>query len=193
MVNKTLAFGLLASLCIAAAACGGSHSDGTSTGPEQDITGPGGSTCAPMNTLTCAPGEEASPDGCASPRIAGGPTYGRCVSSAGKAVIGSWRNAAGEPDSLLFYAFTFDASGSYDATGGCNPNGPGAHCFAITHSQGKWSIEKGGPQLGAPGGVDQLVLVDQFGQKTAYFFSADAKTLSLSTVFRGMESVFTKQ
>jgi hypothetical protein len=105
---------------------------------------------------------------------------------------GSWQNQDGDPDSLLFYAFQFSSDGTYNARGGCRPGPTGPHCFAIVAAHGTWSTHKSGPQLGAPGGAAELVLTDQFGQVTTYFYSIDQDTLSLSTVFRGDASIFTK-
>ena len=193
-MNKNHAFLVAIFLGAGAFACGGSSSSSNATtGGEQDITGDDGGACAPIDTLTCAPGDETTEDGCASPRIAGGPTYGRCVPSAGKNVIGTWTNAPGDEDDLLFYTITFDADGTYDATGGCRPNPNGPSCFAITHATGTWTVVKSGPQLGAPGGADELELVDSFGQKSDYFFSVEANQLLLSTVYAGKQSVFTQQ
>jgi hypothetical protein len=57
-------------------ACGSSGGDGNGTpGDEQDIKG----GCAPVTTLTCAPGYQVTEDGCASSRVAGATPYGRCV------------------------------------------------------------------------------------------------------------------
>ncbi len=193
-MNKTLAFAFSSFACALAVACGGSSSsDGSAQpGDEQDIKG---GACAPITTLTCAAGYESTTEGCASPRIAGSPPYGRCVSTAGKAVIGSWANDPKEEDDLLFYAFTFSSDGTYNATGGCRPNPTGPSCFAITKAQGKWSVVKSGPQLGDPAGADELVLVDQFNQKSSYFFTVDGNKLRLSTTFGvgAKQSVFTKQ
>jgi hypothetical protein len=115
------------------------------------------------------------------------------IKSASTKIVGTWKEDANGAN--LFYSYTFNANGTYDATGGCNPDpAPGeARCFAITRASGKWTIMKSGPQLGAPGGVPELVLTDTFNQKDTYFYSVDAKTLSLSTVFRGQASTFQKQ
>jgi hypothetical protein len=106
--------------------------------------------------------------------------------------VGSWSNQDGDPDTLLFYAFQFKSDGTYSAMGGCRPGPTGPHCFAIVHGEGTWVTQKSGPQLGAPGGAAQLVLTDQFNQTNTYFYSIDGDQLSLSTIFRGEASVFTK-
>jgi hypothetical protein len=115
------------------------------------------------------------------------------IKSASTKIVGTWKEDANGAN--LFYSYTFNANGTYDATGGCRQDlalGE-AHCFAITHASGKWAIAKCGPQLGAPGGVPELVLTDSLDQKDTYFYSIDSKTLSLSTVFRGQSSTFQKQ
>jgi len=192
-MNKTLAFAFTSFACALAVACGGSSSsdDGSAQpGDEQDIKG---GACAPITTLTCAAGYESTTDGCASPRIAGSPPYGRCVSSAGKALIATWTSGPKDEDDLLYYSFTFDSDGTFHATGGCKPNPSGPSCFAITSASGTYSVTRSGPQLGSPAGADEIVLTDSFKQKTTYFFGVDGDKLKLSTVFDGKQSVFEKQ
>ncbi|HEY8072775.1 MAG TPA: hypothetical protein VIF62_01665 [Labilithrix sp.] len=193
-MNTKLAFAFTSFACALAVACGGSSSssdDGSAQpGDEQDVKS---GACAPITTLTCEPGYESTTDGCASPRIAGSPPYGRCVSVASKAVIGTWTSGPKDEDDLLFYSFSFASDGTYEATGGCRPNPSGPSCFAITKASGKYTVTRSGPQLGSPAGADEIVLTDSFKQKTSYFFSVDGKKLELSTVFNGKKSVFEKK
>jgi hypothetical protein len=113
---------------------------------------------------------------------------GAAVSSS--KLVGTWVDNGA--DALLYYSFTFHSDHTYAAMGGCNPNA-GLTCFAITESQGTWTLDKSGPELGAPAGADQLVLDDQLGNETAYFYSLSGETLSLSTTLVGSPSNFVKQ
>jgi hypothetical protein len=110
--------------------------------------------------------------------------------SSSEKLVGTWGQTGG--DNLAFYSFTFKSDHEYTAQGGCRPNPNGPSCFAITGSQGTWKLAKSGPQLGAPAGADEIVLDDQFGQETTYFYSVDDSTLSLSTIWMGDTSTFTK-
>jgi hypothetical protein len=107
--------------------------------------------------------------------------------------VGTFQNPDGQPNELIYWAFTFKGDGTYTATGGCRPGPTGPHCFAIMRDQGRWHLAKSGPQLGAPAGVSQLVLVDQFNQTEKYFYSFQGTKLELSSVFRGQQSIFVKQ
>ena len=184
-----LAFGL----SVAAVACAGGSSNGAdpASGDEQDVKS---TTCGPALTLTCAPGFQITTVGCAQSHVAGAAPLGRCVSVDFDKIVGTFTNPTGKEDDLLFFTFQFDADGTYKATGGCrpNPNG-GPSCFAITQASGTWSIQKSGPQLGAPGGASEIVLVDSFKQKTTLFYKLDGKKLLLSETFNGKQSEFEKQ
>jgi hypothetical protein len=101
------------------------------------------------------------------------------------AFAGTWNVTDTNNLDLLFHSYTFKTDGTYSAIGGCPQSGAGPHCFAITTQTGKWKVTKSGPQLGAPGGVQELVLTDSFNQKDTYFFFMKNDVLSLSTVFHG--------
>lgn len=106
--------------------------------------------------------------------------------------VGSWTNENGDPDSLVFYTIDLMQDGSFHATGGCRPNPNGPSCFALMYLHGTWSIDRSGPQLGAPGGAPELVLTDDFGQVSSYFYSVRSNKLTLRTTLIGQPSVFTK-
>jgi hypothetical protein len=110
-----------------------------------------------------------------------------------KKIAGSWLEDKNSPPLGAFWSYTFNADGTYTGRGGCRPDGDGPHCFAISATSGKWTIAKSGPQLGAPGGVPELVLVDSLNQKETFFYTLDGNTLKLSTAFRGQESTFERQ
>ena len=107
-------------------------------------------------------------------------------------LAGTYVNPASENDDLAFYALTLNADHTYTAQGGCRQDGPGVHCFAMTSFHGTWTTKKSGPQLGAPGGAQELVLTDSFAQKSSYFYALSGGTLSLSTTYRGAASLFEK-
>jgi hypothetical protein len=122
--------------------------------------------------------------GCAvAPASDAASTTGSAISSKSDKLVGTWEAEGTNAANVAFYTFTFNSDGSYSAQGGCPQNGPGPHCFAITGSQGTWKAALSGPQLGDPEGAEQIVLNDQFGQETSYFYtvSSTGKTLSLFT------------
>jgi hypothetical protein len=121
--------------------------------------------------------------GCAVAPSDAASTTGSAISSKSSKLVGTWEAEGYNPANIAFYAFTFNSDGSYSAQGGCPQNGPGPHCFAITGSQGTWKTALSGPQLGDPQGAEQIVMDDQFGQETTYFYtlSSTGKTLSLFT------------
>jgi hypothetical protein len=175
-------------------ACGGaSAGNGGAPGDEQDIKA---AQCAPITTLTCAAGFESTTQGCtqhSAPAAAAVP-LGRCVSTdVSKLAGGTYTVPADAADDLRFFTISFDANGTYKATGGCRPNPNGPSCFAITELSGTWTIEKSGPQLGAPGGALELVLVDQFNQKDSFFYTLEGKTLGLRTSLVGKPTFFEKR
>jgi hypothetical protein len=79
---------------------------------------------------------------------------------------------------------------TFTAEGGCRQDGPGAHCFAITHFSGHWKTLKSGPQLGAPGGADQIQFTDSFGNVNTFFYSLANDQLVLTETFKGKASTF---
>jgi hypothetical protein len=189
-MKTTLSF-LAVGLGIAlTAACAGKSSEDPAPGDEQDIKG---ATCGPLLTITCAQGFEPTEDGCAQSHVAGAQPQGRCVSVDVKKLVGTFTNPPNTPNTLPFFSYTFNADGTYKATGGCRPNPGGPSCFAITGATGTWSIEKSGPQLGAPAGANQLVTVDSFKQRDAFFYKLDGNKLELSTTLVGQMSEFDKQ
>ena len=107
-------------------------------------------------------------------------------------LAGTYENPTTENNDLPFYSITFGADHTYTATGGCRQDGPGAHCFAISRFTGTWAGHKSGPQLGAPGGAQQIVMTDSFNQKNSYFYSLVSGKLSLTETYRGTASVFEK-
>jgi hypothetical protein len=184
-----LAFGFGLALSIAACA-GKSTSDDAAGADEQDIKA---ALCGPLLTITCAPGFEPSEQGCAQSHVAGAQPQGRCVSVDVKNLLGTFTNPPNTDNSLRFFSYSFSEDGSFKAIGGCRPNPNGPSCFAVTGASGTWLIQKSGPQLGAPGGVSQLVTVDTFNQKDVFFYKIDGNKLELSTTFGGKVSEFDKQ
>jgi hypothetical protein len=151
--------------------------------------------CGPITTLTCQAGFEPTTAGCKQPTAPAAASLpkGRCVSVDVKKFVGTFTNPEGTENDTRFFSYGFAADGTYKATGGCRPNPNGPSCFAITGATGTWSIDKSGPQLGAPGGLPELVLVDSFNQKDTFFYSFDGNKLSLKTTVNGKESIFVKQ
>jgi hypothetical protein len=94
-----------------------------------------------------------------------------------------------------FWGLTLNDDGTFDANGGCRPPGPtGAQCFALWHEHGTWTLQKSGPQLGAPGGAEQIVLTgDLGGDPDTYFISVGGDSIELSQTFRGKAAVFARQ
>jgi hypothetical protein len=107
------------------------------------------------------------------------------------ALVGTFESPEGKPDYLPFYVLTLNSDGTYSALGGCRPGG--VHCHAITHTQGKWSVGKSGPQLGAPAGLPELRLVGSTGADSVYFYSQTGRELALSTSTLGAKSIFEKR
>jgi hypothetical protein len=180
-------------LGLTALACAGGHSDPSAgeAGDEQDVKS---TSCAPITTLTCQPGFESTTQGCAQSHVAGAVPLGHCVSVDVKKLVGTFTNPQDAEDDLSFFAIAFSADGSYDATGGCrgNPSG-GPSCGAIMKQTGTWSIQTSGPQLGAPLGAPELVLVDSFNQKQTLFYTLNGSKLTLKTTLVGNGSLFVKQ
>jgi hypothetical protein len=191
LVTKGLV--LAAGMMLWACAGGASTDNSPASGDEQDLKS--GSSCAPIVTLTCQPGFESTEQGCAQSHVAGAQPLGRCVSVDAAKLTGTFVNPQDAEDDLTFFSFTFNADGTYSATGGCRGTGASgvATCHAIIQASGNWSIDKSGPQLGAPGGLPELVLVDSFKQKQTLFYSIDGSKLTLKTTVNGKASLFVKQ
>jgi hypothetical protein len=183
---------LTVALGIAAAACasGSKADDSAAPGDEEDVKA---ASCGPATTLTCKPGFTITTAGCAQSHVAGAAPEGRCVSVDFDKLVGTYANPQGKEDDLTFFGLTLNADGTFKDNGGCRPNPDGPSCFAITQATGTWSIDTSGPQLGAPQGAAEIILVDSFKQKTTLFYTIDGKTLNLSTTFGGKPSVFEKQ
>jgi hypothetical protein len=141
--------------------------------------------CGPATTLTCKAGFEITTEGCASSRVAGAPPQGRCVNVDAAKFEGTWLEDLNSPrlEGSNFYSYTFAADGTFTSRGGCRQDTPGIHCNAISAGSGKWTLDKSGPQLGAPGGASEITLVDSFDQKQTYFYTVTGKKLTLSATF----------
>jgi len=111
--------------------------------------------------------------------------------TASQKLVGSYESSG--DDALPFYALTLSGNHRFNATGGCRQDGPGPHCGAISKISGTWKLVKSGPQLGAPAGVETLVIKDQFDQVDTYFYTLTGKKLDLATSYRGENNLFIKQ
>jgi hypothetical protein len=187
LIGLSVLFGVTTMAC-----AGGGGGDAPSSGDEQDLKA--ASSCAPIVTLTCAQGFESTEQGCAQSHVAGAKPLGRCVSVDVAKLVGTFSNPESEHDDLAFFTITFGADGSYDAVGGCRATSShGAICGAILKQTGTWSIEKSGPELGAPLGAPEIVLVDSFKQKQVLFYTLAGTKLSLKTALVGDASQFVKE
>jgi hypothetical protein len=96
----------------------------------------------------------------------------------------------GKTDLTPYNSIVLSSNHTFTAEGGCRQDGPGPHCFAITHFSGSWKIVKSGPQLGAPGGVDQIQFTDSFKNVSTFFYSLANDQLVLTETFKGKATTF---
>jgi hypothetical protein len=96
----------------------------------------------------------------------------------------------GTTDLTPFNTIVLASNHTFTAEGGCRQDGPGPHCFAITHFTGHWKTMKSGPQLGAPGGADQIEFTDSLGNVNKYFYALANDQLTLTETYNGKVTTF---
>jgi hypothetical protein len=111
------------------------------------------------------------------------------ASTTKSSLVGSYK-ASSLSSSSPFASLTLKADGTYSAAHLCGGNG---ECKALLPTDtGTWTTKKSGPQLGAPAGVQEIVLKSSssFYGTTTYFYSESAGSLSIFTSVNGTPFVY---
>jgi hypothetical protein len=107
-------------------------------------------------------------------------------------LVGTWNIGGDAPNDAPFSSFTLSADSTFQATRACVSTPGAATCHSITFTKGTWTLQKSGPQLGAPAGAQQIKLTDSFNQDSVFFLSLSGGTLTLSESLIGSKFPYTK-
>lgn len=99
------------------------------------------------------------------------------------ALAGTWTASESDPNTLLWYTFTFNTDRTYNSIGGCrNGESGGFPCNAVATAHGTFKVKNG-----------TLITTDSLKQQSTYAYSISGNTLALHDESSPTDSIFTKE